>query len=440
MCSFYNVEKLRLRPLKAVQIHYTQAGGITGHVMLLCMLLMYTSAHIKIRRQSYEGFWYIHHLFILFYLSLLTHATGCFVRDSVQPYSPFAGNQFWRHCIGYQSWRWEIIFVILYLIERVYRIVDSRRPAEIHRVFQHPSNVLEIQFHKRGMEYKPGQWLLLKCPAISSGQWHPFTISSCPFDPYISVHIRQVGDFTGAFGGVLAFGAERYRDDITNTLNVSELMLPPGQKMPKIRIDGPYGSPAEDIFQNETAIIIGCGIGITPWASILKQIWHIRATPGLSAQQCLCRVDFIWVCKDFTNYQWFHKLINTLERQSIEVGPAAPFPLLRCRSYITRDLHPMSLGKAAVPVAGADPVSPVEFQKRMNHGRPDFVKEFQTIRNEILLGAQIDSISHGAHAVRKKVGVYYCGPNAPGRAVRSACMEVTNKEVKFKFWKEHSVA
>jgi len=70
-----------------VEIHYTQAGGITGHTyvpshstlhssssvldfdcndaddrMLLIMFLMYTTAHQMIRKQCFEAFWYTHHL------------------------------------------------------------------------------------------------------------------------------------------------------------------------------------------------------------------------------------------------------------------------------------------------------------------------------------------------------------------------------------------
>ena len=41
--------------VKAVEIHYAEAGGITGHVMLFCMLMMFTTAHIRIRQQSYES-------------------------------------------------------------------------------------------------------------------------------------------------------------------------------------------------------------------------------------------------------------------------------------------------------------------------------------------------------------------------------------------------
>jgi len=136
--NFFNVERSQVRREAAVQIHYMQAGGITGHVMLLCMLLMYTTAHAKIRQQSYETFWYTHHLFIPFLLAMYTHATGCFVRDSAQPYSPFAGKGFWSHCIGYEGWRWELVGGAIYLCERVYREIRSRRQTEIVKVVRHP--------------------------------------------------------------------------------------------------------------------------------------------------------------------------------------------------------------------------------------------------------------------------------------------------------------
>jgi NADPH oxidase len=136
--SFYNVEKNQIRPERAIEIHFAQAGGITGHVMLLCMMLMYTTAHHRIRQQAYETFWYAHHLFIPFMLALYTHATGCFVRDTTDPFSPFAGEQFWDHCLGYEGWRWEIVVGALYLFERVYREIRARRETVITKVIRHP--------------------------------------------------------------------------------------------------------------------------------------------------------------------------------------------------------------------------------------------------------------------------------------------------------------
>lgn len=106
--------------------------------MLLCMMLMYTTAHHRIRQQSFETFWYTHHLFVPFMLALYTHATGCFVRDTTDPISPFAGHKFWNHCLGYEGWRWELVGGGLYLLERFYREIRCRRATVITKVIRHP--------------------------------------------------------------------------------------------------------------------------------------------------------------------------------------------------------------------------------------------------------------------------------------------------------------
>jgi NADPH oxidase len=106
---------------------------------------------------------------------------------------------------------------------------------------------MEIQFRKPSMNYKPGQWLFLNCPSVSRQQWHPFTITSCPFDPYISVHVRQVGDFTRALGDALGAGSAQAKLFDENPMGMYEVALQNGQQMPKIKIDGPYGAPAEDV-------------------------------------------------------------------------------------------------------------------------------------------------------------------------------------------------
>ena len=71
-------------------------------------------------------------------LALYTHATGCFVRDTTNPISPFAGQEFWNHCLGYEGWRWELVGGGLYLLERLYREIRSRRATEITKVIRHP--------------------------------------------------------------------------------------------------------------------------------------------------------------------------------------------------------------------------------------------------------------------------------------------------------------
>lgn len=434
--NFFNVEKTQIRPVTALQIHYTEAGGITGHMMLLCMLLMYTTAHAKIRQQSFETFWYTHHLFIPFMLGLYTHATGCFVRDTAAPFSPFAGDQFWNHCLGYEGWRWELWGGGFYLCERLYREIRSRRDTKIVKVVRHPYDAVEIQFVKPSMKYKAGQWLFLQVPSVSRQQWHPFTITSCPFDPYISVHVRQVGDFTRALGDALGAGSAQSKlYDNVDPMGMYEVALQNGQTMPALKIDGPYGAPAEDVFDNEIAVLIGTGIGVTPWAAILKNIWHMRNSPNPPTR--LRRVEFIWVCKDTTSFEWFQVLLSSLEAQSQE---AANRPgsngneFLKIHTYLTQKLDIDTAQNIVLNSVGAtlDPLT--ELKSRTNFGRPDFLRLFEGMRDGILDRTYLNGLEG---SMRTNVGVYFCGPNVAAREIKKATKKATSREVNFSFWKEH---
>ncbi|KAL1962178.1 hypothetical protein VTN77DRAFT_524 [Rasamsonia byssochlamydoides] len=432
--NFFNVEKDQLRPVTAIQIHYTQAGGITGHIMLLCMLLMYTTAHARIRQQSFETFWYTHHLFIPFMLGLYTHATGCFVRDTAQPFSPFAGANFWHHCLGYEGWRWELWGGGIYLFERLYREIRARRETEITKVIRHPYDAIEIQFRKPSMKYKAGQWLFLQVPEVSNTQWHPFTITSCPFDPYISVHVRQVGDFTRALGNALGCGPAQAKDlEGLDPMGMYEIAVQNGQKMPKLRIDGPYGAPAEDVFENEIAVLIGTGIGVTPWASILKNIWHLRSGPNPPTR--LRRVEFIWICKDTTSFEWFQALLSSLEQQSASAAMSQGGPeFLRIHTYLTQRLDQDTATNIYLNSVGSDVDPLTELKSRTNFGRPDFKRLFMAMRDGLIDQTYLSGLES---SVTTEVGVYFCGPNAAARQIKKAAKEVSTREVKFKFWKEH---
>ncbi|KAG9660651.1 NADPH oxidase, partial [Aureobasidium melanogenum] len=438
--NFFNIERSQLRRQAAVQIHYTQAGGVTGHIMLLCMLLMYTTSHQKIRQQSYETFWYTHHLFVPFLLALYSHATGCFVRDTVEPVSPFAGKYFWNHCLGYEGWRWELVGGGLYLLERVYREIRARRPTEIIKVVKHPYDAVEIQFRKPSMQYKAGQWLFLNCPEVSKHEWHPFTITSCPFDPYISVHVRLVGDFTRSLANALGAGPEQaalYEE--LDPLGMYEVALQQGQEMPTLRIDGPYGAPAEDVFDHEIAILVGTGIGVTPWASILKNIWHMRLSPNPPKR--LKRVEFIWVCKTTTSFEWFQALLSSLEMQSLSMSSPSDEnkpneekdEFLKIHTYLTQKMDVDQANNIVLNSVGTTKDPLTELNSRTNFGRPDFQR---------LLGAMRDSIEGGTYiggleSRRAEVGVYFCGPNMAARGIRKACHDESSHDVKFRFWKEY---
>ncbi|GAM87406.1 hypothetical protein ANO11243_054300 [Dothideomycetidae sp. 11243] len=439
--NFFNVERYQLRKVAAVQIHYHMPAGITGHIMLLCMFLIFTTSHQKIRQQSFETFWYTHHLFIIMFLALFNHATGCFVRDSIEPVSPFAGKAYWTHCIGYLGWRWELPAVFLYFCERIYREVRSRRQTEIIKVVKHPFDAVEIQFRKPSMAYKPGQWVFLNVPSVAYHEWHPFTITSCPFDPYVSIHIRQVGDFTRAFADAIGAGphqAELY--DTLDPLGMYEIALDQGQVMPSIRIDGPYGAPAEDVFENEVAVLIGTGIGVTPWASVLKNIYNLRMRPDPPRR--LRRVEFIWICRDTTSFEWFQALLSSLEGQSLALSGrdskgATSIEFLRIHTYLTQALDIDTAQNIVLNSVGANRDPLTELNSRTNFGRPDWRRLLGGMRDGLIEGTYLGEDVGRGRKSKNEVGVYFCGPNAAAREIRKACHDATVDRVKFKFWKEH---
>lgn len=396
--------------------------------MLFCMMLMYTTAHSNIRKQCFEAFWYTHHLFIIFMLGFYTHATGCFVRDTAEPFSPFAGKQFWEHCIGYQSWRFTLWVGVLYLCERLYREIRARRQTEITKVVRHPYSAMEIQFRKPSFKYKSGQWLFLQVPAVSAYQWHPFTITSCPSDPYVSVHIRQVGDFTKQLAELLGVTDDEKFAHL-DPMGVYEVAMRNGARMPKLKIDGPYGAPAEDVFDNEIAVLVGTGIGVTPWASILKNIWHKRNNPGTTPMR-LRRVEFIWVCRDMTSFEWFQALLKSLERQ--QNGDHGDF--LRIHTYLTQKLDIDTAQNIVLNSVGTEVDPLTQLRTGTQFGRPDFVKIFTALREGILDQTYIAGLDG---TLRTNVGVYFCGPSVAARDIKRACTKVSTNDVAFSFWKEH---
>jgi hypothetical protein len=81
-------------------------------------------------------------------------------------------------------------------------------------------------------------------------------------------------------------------------------------------------TPAEDVLDNKTAILIRMAIGVTPYASVLKTIRHLRN--GRVSAIRLRRIEFIWTCKDTAAFEWFHPLLSFLEDPTVREAAASP--------------------------------------------------------------------------------------------------------------------
>ena len=58
------------------------------------------------------------------------------------------------------------------------------------------------------------------------------------------------------------------------------------QEAPKMRIQGPFGGGNQDWYKFEVAVMIGAGIGVTPYASILHDLVFGTSTNRYSGVAC----------------------------------------------------------------------------------------------------------------------------------------------------------
>lgn len=132
----------------------------------------------------------------------------------------------------------------------------------------------------------------------------------------------MVGNFTKAFGRALGCDTDRKGPassstdkekhktrDLTNDASLRRIL-------PRVYIDGPFGSASEDVFKFEIAVLVGAGIGVTPFASILKSIWYRMKYP--QGKTRLRKVYFFWICRDFGSFEWFRSLLLAIEAQDLE--------------------------------------------------------------------------------------------------------------------------
>ena len=291
-------------------------GGWTGVIITLSLVAIVTSAQEPIRRSFFELFWITHHLFIVFFAFLIVHGFGRQIRgqDNLMEHDPLncsASFETWGETGGCPmptfvgsspgTWKWVIAPVALYLFERLLRVFHSLNPSLVTKVVFHQSKVIELQLKKpkwsaRGNANEVGEYVFLNCREIAILEWHPFTLTSAPEEDHLSVHIRLIGDWTGKLGKIL--------EPLRNLGDISQA--------PKIAIDGPYGAASQDVFDYEVAVCVGAGIGITPFASLLKSIYY-RKRDGFPTR--LRKVYFIWICPDMFAFEWFTDLLKHVEKQ-----------------------------------------------------------------------------------------------------------------------------
>uniref|UniRef100_A0A674JM26 NADPH oxidase 1 n=1 Tax=Terrapene triunguis TaxID=2587831 RepID=A0A674JM26_9SAUR len=382
-------------------VTFTTIPGLTGVIITVALILMVTSSMEFIRRSYFEVFWYTHHLFVIYFAGLVIHGIAGLVRgqtaESLNKHNP-------EHC-AQDPTHWGKNNTLSHCEEPEFGSI----PAELGGTYScfadvsflqavvHPSKVLELQMHKKGFSMEVGQYIFINCPSISRLEWHPFTLTSAPEEDFFSVHIRAAGDWT------------------ENLIDTFQQQKP---KTPRIEVDGPFGTASEDVFQYEVAMLVGAGIGVTPFASVLKSIWYKfqHADQRLKTK----KIYFYWLCRDTGAFAWFNDLLASLEQEMEESGKTG---FLNYRLFLTGWDH--SIAGQAVFNFDKDMDVVTGLKQKTSFGRPMWSNEFSAVAT--------------AHP-RSVVGVFLCGPQALAKSLQKCCYQYSSldpRKVKFYFNKEN---
>ncbi|KAF8388686.1 hypothetical protein HHK36_025366 [Tetracentron sinense] len=313
----------------------TGVEGVTGITMVILIAIVFTlSTHwfrknlVRLpaplnRLTGFNAFWYSHHLTALVYLLLVVHG-----------YFMFFVHKWYQKT----TWMYISIPLLLYVGERSLRTCRSEYySVKILKVSVLPGSVLSLIMSKpHGFKYRSGQYIFLQCPTISPFEWHPFSITSAPGDDYLSVHIRIVGDWTQELKRVFTETCDSA--PVTARAKFGKLGRIEQKGLPRLLMDGPYGAPAQDYRNYDVLLLVGLGIGATPFISILRDLLNnIRtadehmdnnretctsddslnsftsssATPnGKKKSRRTTNAHFYWVTREAGSLEWFKGVMN----------------------------------------------------------------------------------------------------------------------------------
>ncbi len=345
----------------AMRLIFENRRGLSGTLLLAVFLLMWTCSLAFVRRSHrFELFYFTHLLYVVWIGLAIWHAPSFL---------------FW---IG--------VPLLGFVIEQLLRMGRRARKATIVSTQALRSGVTRLELTKpKGWNAQPGDYAFVRIPAIARYEWHPFTISSAPERDHITFHVRSLGNWTSA---LRTFVEERNEP----------------RDLPAY-VDGPYGTPSAHIFDSKYAVLIGAGIGVTPFASVLESL-VLRGNGSSDRPSKLRHAHFFWLNKDHYAFEWFTALLRDLETSD---------------SAGMLDIHLwVSTAKAGASSLGLELARDAMRQA----GEKDLFTGLHTHTHlgppewESLLGEIVKK-----HAP-EKVDVFFCGPPGLGVKLQPICVRL----------------
>lgn len=403
LCNFYHVSTQPLEHLhclspefrfssdKRVDVGYwlfQTLTGITGVTLWITMSAIFIFAHPMVRSKAYNFFWKVHQLYVLLYFLCMIHGLQ---RITSAPL----------------FWVYFIFPALVYTFDKIVTFRTAYMELDILETELLPSDVLRIRFYRPpNMKVLSGQWIRFTCTSLAPEEFHSVTLTSAPHEDFLQINIKAVGPWTW-----------KLRNFFDKTINDKEEEK---DNPPKIRIEGPYGGGNQDWYKFEVAVMVGGGIGVTPYASILNDLVFGTSTNRYSGVACK-KVYFLWICPSHRYFEWFIDVLRDVERKDVT-------NVLEMHIFITQFFHKFDLRTTMLYICEN------HFQrlcrrsmftglKAINHfGRPDMPSFLKFVQKK--------------HSYVSKVGVFSCGPGMMTKSVTDG-VEAVNRSRKVPYFIHH---
>ncbi|XP_054588942.2 dual oxidase 2 [Nothobranchius furzeri] len=349
--------------------------GTTGVFLLFTFAFMYVFASRYFRHISFRGFWITHYLYVVVYILIVIHGSFALLQEP----------------------RFHIYLIppaLIFLLDKLISLSRKNVEIPVVRAELLPSGVTHLEFKRpQGFMYRSGQWVRVACLMLGTDEYHPFTLTSAPHEETLSLHIRAVGPWTSQL-------RELYTEE-----NLLELGA-----YPKLYLDGPFGEGHQEWIDYEVSVLVGGGIGVTPFTSILKDLVFKSSIKS----KIMCKkVYFIWVTRTQRQFEWVSDILREVEEMDTQ-------ELVSVHTYITQVAEKFDLRTTMLYVCER------HFQKvwsrslftglrSVTHfGRPPFVSFFSSLQE--------------VHTEVGKIGVFSCGPPGLTKNVEKACQHMNKRD------------
>jgi predicted ferric reductase len=378
--------------------------AVTGVILVLILIAFWSLSNERVRRYSFEMFHYPHlMLIILWCVFLIAHG--------------------WKQWLGVGAPLASFSVapaVLYYFIERILHIRKGSDPSiRIHNAIVKKNNVLlEIDTGSSGFAFNQGMYCMLKVPEISDFQWHPFTIASGGGKSKFQVLFAVVGDWTTKLKERISDAQAAKRD------------------YPVICVRGGYGAPAQGMKNQEHIIMVGGGVGATPFLSFLSNICNTVEEGGFDPFEGVKSATFFWLSREPDDFLWVNEY-SSIIKASPKLKDRVQIKLCMTKSLETNNQEANAaevalfwLGlEVALNKFGSEELAH-ELGVPTQFGRPDWPKEFTKHVTELRESGKVK----GPGVL--SVAVFVCGKQVLVDSLGEACTAMTDERTKFRLYAE----